>query len=524
MKAGKLHKVRSLQRLLVRAMSGKALAVLRVTENQGNRTAGVDGVTWNTPIQKEIGMQTLGVKPYQAKPLRRIYIPKKNGKRRPLGIPTMQDRAEQALHLLALAPIAETTGDTNSYGFRRLRSTQDAIEQGFNVLCRSTSSQWILEADIKACFDKINHQWLMTHIPTDKIRLREWLKAGYIQENTLLPTEEGTPQGGIISPTLANMALDGLQGLIEQRYPPKRKIQFIRYADDFIIISPDRATLENEILPLIHTFLQSRGLTLSSEKTVITHIDKGFDFLGKNIRKYKGKLLIKPSKKSIKALLDKVRHIINTEGRQHSANALIRKLNPIIRGWTLYHRHDVSKQTFAKVDYHIHRSLWCWAKRRHRNKSNQWILRRYFQPHARISSRFQDPNSTIASASKQKIFQAISVPIRRHVKIRQLANPYDPLWETYCEQRSFKKTQEHLCHKHTAFALWRRQKGACPLCLEPISYDNGNLWEVHHLLYIVNGGTDDINNLALLHPNCHRQIHHPDFNGHLPRHNGVRDA
>jgi len=203
MQAGKWHKVRSLQRLLVRSMSGKALAVRRVTENQGKRTAGIDGVTWNTPVQKEQGMQRLGVKPYQAEPLRRIYIPKSNGKRRPLGIPTMQDRAEQALHLLALAPVAETVGDSHSYGFRTLRTTQDAIAQCFNALSRRTSAKWILEADIAACFDNIDHQWLMKHIPTDKVRLRQWLKAGYVQENSRFPTEKGTPQGGIISPTLA---------------------------------------------------------------------------------------------------------------------------------------------------------------------------------------------------------------------------------------------------------------------------------------------------------------------------------
>ena len=419
MKAGKLHKVRSLQRLLVRAMSGKALAVHRVTENQGKRTAGVDGVTWNTPVQKEEAIQSLGVKPYRARPLRRIYIPKRNGKRRPLGIPTMQDRAEQALHFLALAPIAETTGDSHSYGFRMLRATHDAIAQCFNILSRRTSPQWILEADITGCFDNIDHQWLMTHIPTDKVRLRQWLKAGYIHDKCLFSTEKGTPQGGIISPILANMALDGLQELIAHHHPNKSQVAFIRYADDFIITSNDKAILEDEILPLVRSFLQVRGLTLSAEKTIFTHIDQGFDFLGKNIRKYKGKLLIKPAKKSIQALLQKVRYIIKTEGRQLSAASLIRSLNPIIRGWAIYHRNHVAKRAFRYVDFHTHSALWRWAKRRHRNKSYSWIRQRYFQPHAGSRSQFQEPFPTIDSPTPQKLFLAASLPIRRHVKVRQ---------------------------------------------------------------------------------------------------------
>lgn len=524
MKAGKWHKVRSLQRLLVRSMSSKALAVHRVTENQGKRTAGVDGVTWNTPVQKEEAIQSLGVKPYRARPLRRIYIPKRNGKKRPLGIPTMQDRAEQALHLLALAPIAETTGDFHSYGFRMLRAAQDAIAQCFTILARRTSPQWILEADIAGCFDNIDHQWLMTHIPTDKIRLRQWLKAGYIHEKCLFPTEEGTPQGGIISPTLANMTLDGLQELIASHYPNKSQVALIRYADDFIITSNDKAILENEILPLVRSFLQHRGLTPSDEKTVITHIEQGFDFLGVNIRKYKRQLLTKPAKKSVQALLQKVRHIIKTEGRQLSARSLIQKLNPIIRGWAIYHRNQVSKQTFQHIDFHIHNALWRWAKRRHRNKSNSWINQRYFRPHAGFRPLFQEPYPTSDSSTPRKIFRAASLPIRRHIKVRQNVNPYDPVWEVYCEQRLFKRNKDAIAHKPLFIKLWHRQMATCPLCLQSLSYEENNGWEVHHVQHKVNGGTDDIHNLLLLHPNCHRQIHHPDFNGHLPRHNGVRDA
>ena len=519
-KEGKGHKVRSLQRLLVRATSSKSLAVRRVTENQGKRTAGVDRETWNKPEKKEEGIKTLGMKSYKAKPLRRVYIPKKNGKKRPLGIPTMLDRAEQALHALALEPIAETTGDSHSYGFRKGRSIHDAIAQCFNVLSRRTSPQWILEADIKACFDNIDHQWLLTHIPIDQRRLREWLKAGFIEKDTLFPTEEGTPQGGIISPILANMTLDGLQTLIAQVHPKGSKVHLIRYADDFIITAPDKSILERDILPLVRSFLQERGLTLSDEKTVITHIHDGFDFLGKTIRKFNDKLLIKPSKQSVHALLDKVRQFIKTEGRQLPAVGLIRSLNPIIKGWVHAHRHVVSKQTFAYVDFQIRHSLWRWAKRRHRDKSSSWIYHRYFKPHPAQRSQFH------ASDGNQiyTLFLASSIPIRRFIKIRHLAHPFDPAWESYFEQRLFTMTLDEIVRKPKFMTLWHRQLATCPLCSQPLSLHDGVGWHVHHLVHKVNGGSDDLDNLLLLHPNCHQQLHHPDFNGHLPRLFGVRDA
>jgi RNA-directed DNA polymerase len=200
---GRWGKVKALQRLLTCSFSGKALAVKRVTENQGKRTPGVDSASWTTPVAKLKAIGSLQRRGYKPLPLRRVYIPKANGKQRPLGIPTMKDRAMQALYLLALEPIAETTADPNSYGFRPERSTADALQQCFNVLCRGCSPQWVLEGDIKGCFDHISHDWMLRHVPTDKAALEKWLKAGYLENRTLFPTEAGTPQGGIISPTLA---------------------------------------------------------------------------------------------------------------------------------------------------------------------------------------------------------------------------------------------------------------------------------------------------------------------------------
>jgi RNA-directed DNA polymerase len=513
-KEGRWGKVKALQRLLTHSFSAKALAVKRVTENKGKRTAGVDGEIWNTPAKKMRGVERLGKHGYKAQPLRRLYIPKRNGKKRPLGIPTMLDRAQQALHLLALDPVAETTADCNSYGFRKERSAADAIEQCFKALRLPGAAQWILEADIEACFDRINHTWLETHIPTERKRLHQWLKSGYIERDVFHRTEQGSPQGGIISPVMANMTLDGLEALLAKRYPRHagNKVHLVRYADDLIITAGSRELLEEEILPLLKTFLQERGLNLSAEKTTITHIDEGFDFLGQNVRKYKGKLIIKPSTDSERALLRKVREILKDEGRRMTAQALIGRLNPIIRGWVNYHRHVVSKETFQRVDYQIYCALWRWAKRRHKRKSIRWIRRRYFADAAGKRRVFHA--KTRDSNGKQTVVElaeAAEVPIKRHIKVRKDANPYDPVWETYFELRRHRKVQDELRDRPEPRYQWQRQQGICPVCGEIITKETG--WHNHHIIWRVYGGGDEPSNRVLLHPNCHQQVHSPDYNG-----------
>ncbi len=381
-------KVKALQRLLTRSFSGKALAAKRVTENQGKRTPGVDGEIWSTPASKIAGMKSLRQHGYQAQPLRRLYIPKSNGKKRPLGIPTMKDRAMQALYKLALDPIAETVGDPNSYGFRNARATADAVMQCFIILSQKNAAQWILEGDIQSCFDEISRDWLLTHAPTEKLILHQWLKAGYIERHKWHKTESGTPQGGIVSPVLTNMTLDGLETELKAQFPRHKgqKVHLVRFADDFIVTASNPELLEQEIKPLIERFLQERGLQLSPEKTRITHIEEGFDFLGQNIRKYGNQLLIKPAQKNVKVFLRKTRAIIKRY-KQATAGQLIIQLNPKIEGWVNYHRHVTSKKTFVRVDHEIFKAIWHWAKRRHRNKSAKWIKKKYFEDSHRFGQR-----------------------------------------------------------------------------------------------------------------------------------------
>lgn len=526
---GRWGKVKALQRLVTHSFSGKALAVRRVTENQGKHTPGVDHDIWNTPAKKACAVRGLRQRGYRPRPLKRVYIPKANGKLRPLGIPTMKDRAMQALYLLALDPIAETTADANSYGFRQARSTADAIEQCFKLLCRKVSAQWILEGDIQSCFDRINHNWLLAHVPLDKTILRKWLKAGYMEQGDLHSTDAGTPQGGVISPVLANLALDGLEQELRAKFSKSSsgqnaKVHLVRYADDFIITANSSELLEQDVKPLVERFLCERGLELSQAKTHITHIEQGFDFLGQNVRKYKGTLLIKPSEKNVKAVLDKIRRIIKDNPTATAGN-LIAQLNPVIRGWANYHRHVVSAHTFGDVRSALFHALWQWAKRRHPNKNKAWIKQKYFQStftrqwvfSGQVIGRDKTPQTI-------RLLEPTQIHIRRHIKIRSDANPYDPNWAAYFEQRTRSEMTDALSTSRELLALWKEQKGICPVCQQKITKETG--WHNHHLIWRRDGGSDGHENRVLVHSNCHRQVHsRPDFSLVKPGHaNGSRKA
>lgn len=426
---GKHGKVEALQWMLTHSFYAKALAVKRVTSNQGKKTPGVDGVLWKSAKDKMQAVQSLRQHGYKAQPLSRIYIPKKNGKKRPLSIPTMYDRAMQALYKLALTPMAETTADRNSYGFREGRSCADAAQAAFNALAKPNSATWVLEGDITGCFDNIAMTWLMDNIPIEKRMLQQWLTAGYVEKGFTFPTRKGTPQGGIISPTLANMTLDGLEQAAHAAVPWRSRVNFIRYADDFIITGKSKTILVEKVLPAVKQFLAVRGLELSEEKTKITYIRHGFTFLGQTFRKHNNTLHITPAKQGVLALLQKVGALIRKYTKAPIL-ILIKKLNEVLRGWANYHRHVVASETFGRVDNYVYEQLWRMLKRRHPKKTKKWLATKYWRAAGK-----KGIFAWVARCKNQlKTYHVIrvgSIGIKRHRKIKADANPYMPEYTKY---------------------------------------------------------------------------------------------
>ena len=499
-KEKKWNTVKRLQYLLTHSYYGKALAVRKVTTNKGKNTSGVDKELWSTPASKMRGLLTLTDKNYKAKPLRRVFIEKKGKKaKRPLGIPCMYDRAMQALYALALDPVAETTADTKSFGFRKGRSCHDACEYIFTALSRKNCAEWVLEGDIKGCFDHISHEWLIDNIPMDKSVLKQFLKAGFIFENELFPTNDGTPQGGVISPILANMALDGIQKILSDRFHTNRlgkvdnrfqitnKVYLVRYAYDFIVTAATKEIAE-EAKELIRKFLKTRGLELSEEKTTITHVGDGFDMLGWTFRKFKGKLIVKPSKKSIKSFVASLSETILKRGKAWKQEPLIEKLNEQIRGWTNYHQSVCASEAFAHIDYVLFELLWRWAKRRHPHKNRWWVSTNYWHK--------KGNRSWVFSTENKELLRVDHIPIVRHTKVRMDANPY---FDTqYFLDRKFQHGMRRLSGRFKL--IWKNQNGCCYHCGMPMEISDER--EIFFKVLKSAGGKDEVMNMAYVHKSC----------------------
>nr|WP_324257855.1 group II intron reverse transcriptase/maturase [Cellvibrio fontiphilus] len=479
--AGNWRRVFRLQRLLAHSFYGRCMAVKRVTENRGRKTPGVDGETWSTPTAKWNAVKRLSHKRgYQPKPLKRVWIPKPGKQeKRPLGIPTMLDRAMQALYLQGLEPVVESTSDPKSYGFRPDRSTADAMVELFHLLAPAVAPVWILEGDIKGFYDNINHEWLCRNVPMNKAVLNKWLKAGVIDRHQFAETKAGTPQGGIISPCLANATLNGLESQLKTHFAQtigktkskKLGLQVVRYADDFVITAYSKELLENEVKPWVEEFLSIRGVQLSQEKTRITHISTGFDFLGWNFRKYvpkspyrKAKLFIKPSKKNAQAFYQKVAAIIKNSGAL-TQDALIGQLNPVLRGWAEYHSPVVAKQTFSKLEHLIFWRVWRWAKHRHPNKSIEWIRKRYFKSIGERKWVFALAHKLQSGEVRyRRLYGLASTPIVRHKRLPTDYHPYDAEHEEKWEALRVQRMRHKLRYRKEVWTIFARQLGLCAYC------------------------------------------------------------
>lgn len=510
-KNGNFRLTRKLQRTLLRSYYARLLATRKVTQdNTGRKTAGVDGIKSISPKQRLILAQNLSLK-NKPLPARRILIPKGNGEQRPLSIPSLKDRACQALVKIVLEPEWEAKFESNSFGFRPGRSTHDAIEAIFSSINRK--AKWVLDADISKCFDMLNHEYLLRKLntsPTLARVIKAWLKAGWIFQGKQEESNFGTPQGGVISPLLANVALHGMENRMMQladslkgdKVKNLTSLTFVRYADDFVCLHPDKEVIERA-KAILSEWLTDAGLEISERKTRIVHTSSGFDFLGFHIRQYvvgkhhsgksrNGKrlgfkTLITPSKEKVKRHYEKIADIISSYNSAPQ-RALVLKLNPVIRGWSNYYSTGVSKATFAKLDYLVWQRIQRWCKRRHLSKSAQWIKDKYFRTVNTRNWIFSDGNYTLTTHSE--------VPIVRHLKVRGNKSPYDgdlPYWAG--------RLGKHPQLPTAVAKLLKYQHGVCTHC--NLVFREEDLWEIDHIIPICKGGNSHYSNLQLLHRHCH---------------------
>lgn len=499
------------------------LSIKRVTQiNQGKKTAGIDGQKALTSAEREKLYQDMRkATPWKAKPAKRVYIPKSNGKRRPLGIPIIKELVLQAVVKNALEPSCEAWFEATSYGFRPGRSTHDALTHCHNRL-RKGHDTWVLDADIQGAFDNISHEYILKtigEIPGREL-IKQWLKAGYMEDEIFHATSSGTPQGAVISPLLANIALDGMGELLasytkikEYQSSPKAKRQrvtkrklprygYCRYADDFVITAETQEDLE-VIKPVIQEWLKERGLQLNEEKTRIVRVEDGFNFLGFHIRQYKGHCITKPQKEKVLNFLQRVRDWLKSHKDIPQAEA-IKYLNPVLIGWGNYYRGCASKDVFSYIDDQIWKALWRWACRRHPNKGKRWIARKYFNMNKgwRLKATIENRRGDVQPITLTRLYDILII---RHVQVKGTNSPDDPNLSEYWEQRQTQLGKTLLAKGSRLYKIANDQKWKCPHCGEHLY--NGEEIQQHHIKPIKDGGLDYEDNLELIHKSCHSDKH-----------------
>ena len=536
---GQHRKVRKLQRLMMRSRANLLISIRKVTqENKGKRTAGIDGYKALTPTERENlyeQMKNYNLKSVKVKPVRRTYIEKKNSKKlRPLGIPVIKCRIYQNIVKNALEPQWEAKFEPNSYGFRPKRNTHDAITNLYNKLSARCNRKWIFEGDFRGCFDNISHEHILAEInnfPESRL-IEKWLKAGYMDNNTFHETDRGTPQGGVISPLLANIALHGMENElgVEYRYNKHQgyllksnSIGIVKYADDFVIICHTQEQA-NSMYEKMADYLKKRQLSLSLEKTRVTHIEDGFDFLGFNIRQYKTqkgqsrKLLIKPSKDSVKKAKATIKGIFEQK-KGKAVRELISELNPVIRGTGYYWNKAVSKKIYSGIDNYVWIKVRKYLNQAHPKKSGDWKKEKYFKPdHNGVSKDkwiLTDPKDNSNQLTKMSW-----IPIERHVMVKHDNSPDNPHLKQYFEQRDEKEFNgNNVLHRQK---IAKAQKYKCRICGQSLT-DEENL-ETNHIVPEKVGGKSSYYNLELLHKSCH--IHHHQLLEHYgggKQYNKVRE-